>query len=84
MPTPVPEKQIPGVVHRRVGDIIVTAIADGFLEGDLSVLRNIPTEDAAAILAANHRPARRTNVNCFLIHSKGRTALVETGCGTYM
>ncbi len=84
MPTAVPPSQIPGVFHRRVGDIVVTAIADGFLDGDLSVLRNIATEDAAAILEANHRPARRTNVNCFLIHSKGRTALVETGCGTYM
>lgn len=84
MPAAIPAKQIPGVFHRRVGDIVVTAIADGFLDGDLSVLRNITTEDAAKILSANHRPARRTNVNCFVIHSKGRTALVETGCGTYM
>jgi len=84
MPAPLPQTQIPGVVHRRIGDIVITAIADGFLDGDLAVLRNIPESDAAEILSANHRPARRTAVNCFLIHSNGRTALVDAGCGTYM
>lgn len=84
MPSPVPSTQIPGVVHRKVGDIVVTAIADGFLDGDLSVMRNIDTDVATEILTTNHRPVRRTNVNAFVIHSKGRTALIETGCGTYM
>ena len=28
-----PQSQIPGVYHRRVGDIVVTAISDGFLDG---------------------------------------------------
>ena len=37
----VPQQQIPGVYHRRVGDIVVTAISDGFLDGSLEVLRNI-------------------------------------------
>lgn len=80
----IPQAQIPGIVHRRVGDIVVTAIADGYLDGDLGVLRNIEEEDAADILRAHHRPVRRTNVNCFVVHAKGRTALIETGCGTYM
>jgi len=79
-----PETQIPGVFHRRVGDIVVTALADGFLDGDVSVLRNITPEESTEILSANYRPARRTNVNAFLVHNKGRTALIETGCGTYM
>ena len=37
----VPQQQIPGVYHRRVGDIVVTAISDGFLDGSIEVLRNI-------------------------------------------
>ena len=37
----VPQQQTPGVYHRRVGDIVVTAISDGFLDGSLDVLRNI-------------------------------------------
>ena len=56
----VPQQQIPGVYHRRVGDIVVTAISDGFLDGSLDVLRNIAPEEARQILADNFRPARRT------------------------
>jgi len=79
-----PERQIPGLYHRRIGDITITAVSDGFLDGNLDVLRNIDKEDARQILADNFRPARRTAVNCFLIHTAGKLALVETGCGRYM
>jgi glyoxylase-like metal-dependent hydrolase (beta-lactamase superfamily II) len=79
-----PQQQIPGVYHRRVGDIVVTAISDGFLDGTLEVLRNIGQEEARQILTDNFRPARRTQVNAFLIHSAGRLALIETGSGNYM
>ena len=79
-----PQQQIPGVYHRRVGDIVVTAISDGFLDGTLEVLRNIDHEEARQILADNFRPARRTQVNAYLIHSAGRLALMETGSGNYM
>ncbi len=80
----VPQAQIPGVYHRRVGDIVVTAISDGFLDGTLEVLRNISEQEAQQILAENFRPVRRTAVNAFLIHSAGRLALVETGSGNYL
>ena len=80
----VPQQQIPGVYHRRVGDILVTAVSDGFLDGSLDVLRNIPQEEARQILADNFRPARRTQVNAFLIYSAGRLALMETGSGNYL
>ncbi len=83
MPTP-PLKQIPGLYHRRIGDITVTAVSDGFLDGNLDVLRNIEKEEARQILADNFRPARRTAVNAFLIYTAGRLVLVETGCGSYM
>ena len=79
-----PTAQIPGVYHRRVGDIIVTAISDGFLDGNLDVLRNISEDEARQILTESFRPARRTAVNAFLIWSAGRLALIETGCGAYM
>lgn len=79
-----PAKQIPGVYHRRIGDITVTGISDGFLDGNLDVLRNIDKDEARQILADQFRPARRTAVNTFLIHTAGRLALVETGCGRTM
>ena len=79
-----PQQQIPGVYHRRVGDIVVSAISDGFLDGTLEVLRNISQDEARQILTENFRPARRTAVNAFLVHSAGRLALIETGSGNYL
>jgi hypothetical protein len=32
---PQPAAQIPGVYHRRIGDIVVTTISDGYLDGTL-------------------------------------------------
>ena len=59
-----PAGQIPGVYHRRVGDIVVTALSDGFLDGSLDVLRNITPDEARQILADKFRPARRTAGQC--------------------
>ena len=82
--TKVPQQQVPGVYHRRVGDIVVTALSDGYLDGSLDVLRNISEAEACQILTDSYRPARRTPVNAFLIYAAGRLALVETGSGNYL
>jgi len=79
-----PAQQIPGVYHRKIGDIVVTTISDGYLDGNLEVMRNVDVEKARQILTAAFRPARRTSVNTFLIHSKGRTAIIDTGSGNYL
>ena len=79
-----PQQQTPGVYHRRVGDVVVTAISDGFLDGTLEVLRNISQDEARQILTDSFRPARRTAVNAFLVYSAGRLALIETGSGNYL
>src|SRR5581483_7354974 len=79
-----PTQQIPGVYHRKVGDIVVTAISDGYLDGNLDVMRNVDLDTAHKILKDAFRPARRTSVNAFLIHSKGRLAIVDTGSGNYL
>src|SRR5204862_7688469 len=79
-----PAQQIPGVYHRRIGDIVVTAISDGYLDGTLDVMRNVDLEKAHRVLREAFRPARRTSVNAFLIHSKGRLAIVDTGSGNYL
>jgi glyoxylase-like metal-dependent hydrolase (beta-lactamase superfamily II) len=79
-----PQQQIPGVYHRRVGDILVTAIV-GFLDdGTVESMRNINPDEARQILTASFRPARRTSVNAFLIYSAGRLALMDTGSGNYL
>ncbi len=80
-----PQQQVAAVMHRRIGDITVSTISDGFLEGSMAVMQNITVEESSDMLRAAFRPVpRRTAVNTFLIRSKGRTALVDTGCGTKM
>jgi glyoxylase-like metal-dependent hydrolase (beta-lactamase superfamily II) len=80
----VPSAQIPGVYHRRIGDIIVTALSDGYLDGTVEVMQNITPPDAEKMLKDQFRPGRRTSVNCYLIYSAGRLALIETGSGDYL
>ena len=80
----IPTAQIPGFYHRRIGDIVVTALSDGYLDGDVEVMQNISAGDAKALLSDAFRPGRRTSVNCYLIYSAGRLALVETGSGDYL
>jgi hypothetical protein len=80
----IPDKQVPGVYHRRIGDIVVTALSDGYVDASYTVMRIAP-EDAEAILARHFRPSPpRIAVNAFAVHSGGRLALVETGSGSSM
>src|ERR1700754_430972 len=81
---PQPTQQTPGVYHRKIGDIIVTAISDGYLDGNLEVMRNVDLDKAHTILREAFRPPRRPSVNTFLIHSKGRLAIIDTGSGHYL
>jgi glyoxylase-like metal-dependent hydrolase (beta-lactamase superfamily II) len=81
---PQPAQQIAGVYHRRIGDIVVTAVSDGYLDSTLDVMRNVDLEKARQILRDASRPARRTSVNTFLVHSKGRLAIIDTGSGNYL
>jgi glyoxylase-like metal-dependent hydrolase (beta-lactamase superfamily II) len=82
--TPQTAQQIPGVYHRKIGDILVTAISDGYLDGTIDVMRNVDHDKARQILKEAFRPARRTSVNTFLIQAGGRTAIVDTGSGNYL
>lgn len=80
MASTVPVAQIPGVYRRRIGDIVVTAISDGYLDASYDFTRNITPADAEAILKEAYRPTPpRVSINCFVIHSAGRIALVDTG-----
>ena len=80
-----PSGQIPGVYRRRIGDIVVTAISDGYLDASYEFMRNIAPQDAERILKDSYRPAPpRVSINSFVIHSAGRMALVDTGSGNSM
>ncbi len=81
----IPTQQIPGFYHRRIGDIVVTAISDGYLDAPLTVAYGVPKEEAEKILTdACLPPVPRISVNCFAVYSAERLALIETGSGNTM
>lgn len=85
--TDMPRQQIPGVYHRRIGDLLVTAVSDGYLDGTLDVLINITPEDAQAMMrqAFRPQPGRRTSVNTFVVRAPGRPPIViDAGSGNYL
>jgi glyoxylase-like metal-dependent hydrolase (beta-lactamase superfamily II) len=77
----VPAQQISGVYHRRVGDIVVTAISDGYNDGNLDILKNVDVDKAREILVGAFRPVRRISINAFVVHTKAGPVLVDTGTG---
>lgn len=77
-------QQIPGVHHRKIGDIVVTALSDGHLDLPLGIVRNLDSEKARQLLKEFFRPSLRISVNAFLIRSKNRCPLVDTGSGDYL
>jgi glyoxylase-like metal-dependent hydrolase (beta-lactamase superfamily II) len=83
MPT-LPQQQIPPVYHRRIGDLVVTALSDGTLERSLELLRGVTVGEAEQLLADAFRPGVLISVNAFVIRSAARTILVETGSGNYL
>ena len=77
--------QVPGLYRRRIGEVVVTAISDGYIDAPFGVLRGIEETDAEAILKGDFKPSPpRISVNCFMIQVGGRTAVVDTGSGETM
>ena len=81
---PLPAGQIPGLYHRRVGDIVVTALSDGYFITEREMTRNLPRAELEQALAASFRDTVIFSVNAFLIRSGGRIALIDTGSGNYL
>jgi glyoxylase-like metal-dependent hydrolase (beta-lactamase superfamily II) len=76
-----PAQQISGVYHRKIGDIVVTALSDGYVDGNLDLLKNVDVDRARAILVGAFRPVRRVSINAFLVHTREGTVLIDTGTG---
>jgi glyoxylase-like metal-dependent hydrolase (beta-lactamase superfamily II) len=69
---------------RRVGDIEVTVLCDGYLDASLEVVRNLPPDPEDLIRRHGGRVPPRISVNVFLLRSAGRLALIDTGSGDSM
>jgi glyoxylase-like metal-dependent hydrolase (beta-lactamase superfamily II) len=83
MPRPtLPTTQSPGIHHKRIGDVVVTAINDGMFEGAFSMLANFPAAEAEALHQAAFRAIPpRLAINCYLIQTNARLILVDAGFG---
>ena len=83
MPQPVIQ-QIPAVYHRRIGDIIVTALSDGTLERTHAMMNNVPEDEGRRRLDAAFRRAFVISVNAFVVRNGDSVVLIETGSGDYL
>jgi glyoxylase-like metal-dependent hydrolase (beta-lactamase superfamily II) len=77
------EKQAPGVYRRRVGDAMVTAVNDGYLDMAFEILRGASVAEMQALLSdVFHEGPPRITVNAFVIQTGARTVLIDAGGGT--
>ncbi len=77
--------QVPGIYRRRIGNVLVTALSDGYIDAPYEVLQSITSSDAEKILAGNFRSTPpRISVNCYLVQVGDKTAVIDTGSGETM
>jgi glyoxylase-like metal-dependent hydrolase (beta-lactamase superfamily II) len=73
-------EQIPSAYRRPVGDLVVTALGDGYLDLPLDLLRNISDHAARELLEAGfHSSTPRSSVNAYAVQGGGRIVLIDAG-----
>lgn len=78
-------EQVPSAYRRPAGDLVITALGDGYIDIGLDYLSNIEEAEAKALLKASfHSPSPRSSVNAYAVQSGGRTVLIDTGAGNAM
>jgi glyoxylase-like metal-dependent hydrolase (beta-lactamase superfamily II) len=79
-----PQFQAPGVNRRRIGEMLVTMISDGYLDVSFDVLSGIETAEAEAVLAAhNISQLPRMNINVYVVQTTQNTILIDGGAGGF-
>lgn len=78
-----PSSQIPAIYHRRIGDIVVTALSDGILERTHEMMHGVSAEEGRQRLDAAYRSTFALSINAFAVHVAGKVVLIETGSGNY-
>ncbi|MBC6716180.1 MBL fold metallo-hydrolase [Aurantimonas sp. DM33-3] len=78
---PAPTSQVLPVQQIRVGEAIVTAVSDGYLDLDITLLSNIEASEAERLLdeAFKGAPPVTTGVNAYVVHLPEQTVLIDTG-----
>jgi len=75
-----PAHQVPGVFHRRLGDLTVTVFNDGYLDGSFDLVINIPKDEAERLeRSAFRRLPPRLTVNAFAVSGPDGVTLIDAG-----
>lgn len=74
--------QAPAINRKKVGDMAVTMLSDGYLDVSFELLSGIDGSRAEALLQKRGAPALpRININVYVIQTPERTILVDSGAG---
>ncbi|MGY5956954.1 MBL fold metallo-hydrolase [Kosakonia sp. BK9b] len=74
--------QVPAIQRQQLGNLSVTIISDGYLEGSFSNLNGIDAHRAESVLADNGVSCLpRMNINVCVVEYAGRTILIDSGTG---
>ena len=80
-----PTEQVPGIYHRRLGDLIVTTVSDGYVDPPMDAAQVISQDEVKRMMmAALGKPVPRISVNMFAVRSATTTCLVDGGSGSVM
>lgn len=80
---PIVGSQAPGYYRLMLGQFEITALYDGYIDIDTTLLTNAPAPDIQKLLARMFMepPMMRTAVNAFLINTGEKLVLVDAGAG---
>jgi glyoxylase-like metal-dependent hydrolase (beta-lactamase superfamily II) len=81
---PMVKSQVPAYYRMMLGQFEITALADGFIDMDVKLMRNAPEEKLNKLLDRNFAgsPKTKTPVNSYLINTGTNLVLVDPGAGT--
>lgn len=74
--------QPPGYYHHPVGELMVTAVYDGYLDLDTQLLKGMDPDDVRKLferMFLQDNNGVQTSVNAFVVQSKDQTVLVDAG-----
>src|SRR5690606_13042420 len=74
--------QVPGYYHHPVGELLVTAVYDGYLDLDTQLLKGMAAEDLHKLferMFLQDKNGVQTAVNAFIVQTQDQTVLVDAG-----
>lgn len=74
--------QAPAINRKKVGDMTVTMLSDGYLDVSFELLNGIEASKAEALLEGRGAPPLpRMNINAYVVQTADRTILIDSGAG---